>query len=136
MPTLSNRQGARGAVRRDTTVNDMTYVVRELTAEEEQAGKHKKLNVNTFVERFKAPGSRIIVADMSAPDLFSWLITVIEQQEGIDSPEVDEVCMRVTYPVKREIDVPDTEDEDIRELYMDDPTEVIEAPVSVAMVSA
>ena len=72
--------------RRDTTVNDITYVVRELTAEEETAGKHKKLNVNSFRMEHKAPGSRIIVADMSAPDLFSWLVSVIEQQEGIDSP--------------------------------------------------
>ena len=114
----------------------MTYVVRELTAEEEGAGKHKKLNVNSFSPAHKAPGSRIIVADMSAPDLFSWLITVIEQQEGIDSPVVDGRCMKVTYPVKREIDVPDIEDEEIKELFSDDPTEVIESPLSVSMVSA
>ena len=49
---------------------------------------------------------------MSAPDLFSWFITVIEQQEGIDNPKVDERCMKVTYPVKRELDVPDFDDDD------------------------
>ena len=44
--------------------------------------------------------------------------------------------MKVTYPVKREIDVPDVDDEEIRELLADDPSEVIENPQSVCMVSA
>ena len=73
----------------------------------------------------KAPGSRIIVADMSAPDLFSWLVSVIEQQEGIDSPLVDERFLKVTYPVKREVDVPDFQDDDeeVKELNADEATE-------------
>lgn len=58
-------------VRRDTTVSNTTYVVRELTADEQAANTHKKMNINSFRAEHKVPGSRIIAADMSAPDLFS-----------------------------------------------------------------
>ena len=58
-------------IRRDTTVSNTTYVVRELTADEQAANTHKKMNINSFRAEHKVPGSRIIAADMSAPDLFS-----------------------------------------------------------------
>lgn len=74
------------------------------------------LRLNTHVRGENIPGSRLVYAAIAAPDLFSWLQTVIKSREAIDDLSVDDNVWKITYKISRTIDPPEMDD-DIREFF-------------------
>lgn len=115
MPSLTTRPSARQALR-GRGDGDKTYVVGPLTEEQKAARDVVALSLNTHVRGENIPGSRLVYAEIAAPDLFDWLKTVITQKEVIDDLSVDDNVWKITYKITRTIDPPEMED-DIREFF-------------------
>ena len=89
MPRMESRSGARQAVRSGPKVGGKTYCVGPLPAGQEAEENVVALSLNTHVSGQNLPGSSFMYAAIAAPDLFDWLITVIQGREVIDEPIVD-----------------------------------------------
>ena len=79
---------ARGAVRRSTRSEGQqkTYVLGPLTEDQKNDENVIELKLNNYQRGYKTPGSVLMHADISAPDLFLWLKDTLMNMAGIEEP--------------------------------------------------
>ena len=66
-------------VRKGGTIENKTYVSRDLTAEEVKAESHVKLTANTIVEDHQRPGSIYMKSEMAFPDLLEEIYLTVKE---------------------------------------------------------
>ena len=71
----------RSGPKKDGPTTNKIYCVGPLTAAQQEDENFVELKLNTHFAGQKMPGSSLIYADVAAPDLLDWLISVIQEHE-------------------------------------------------------
>ena len=79
---------ARDVVRRSSCSEGQqkTYVLGPLTEDQKNDENVVELKLNNYQRGYKTPGSILMYADISAPDLFLWLKDTLMNMTGLEEP--------------------------------------------------
>ena len=85
---MQSSRDARDALRCRTLSEGQqkTYVLGPLTEDQKNDENVIELKLNNYQRGYKTPGSILMHADISAPDLFLWLKYTLMNMAGLEEP--------------------------------------------------